>query len=175
MLRKQTIWLLTMLSLVIVLSVYYVTQPDVAPTTKQVDNKNGDKATDAGNGDADVETTDNEGFVAKRLELEQDRSRLKENLETAAGDTKVSAEDRSKAKDKIDELDRMGQKEQKLEIDIKAAEGYKDVLVHADGAKVKVTVVAEKLTAEQVNKIMQLTKKELGVSAQHVTVSHVTK
>lgn len=28
MLKKQTVWLLTMLSLVVVLSVYYVTTPD---------------------------------------------------------------------------------------------------------------------------------------------------
>lgn len=37
MLKKQTVWLLTMLSLVVVLSVYYVTTPDkmntAAPTT----------------------------------------------------------------------------------------------------------------------------------------------
>jgi stage III sporulation protein AH len=171
MLRKQTIWLLTMLSLVIVLSVYYVTQDSTTTVSKYEDSKEGQTA-ENGESAGEEEIVSSEGFAELRLLLDDERSRKVGDLESVVANTKLPAAEISKAKDEIDELNGLSQKEQNLEVAIKA-EGYKDVFVKTDSAHAKVTVQAEKLSPEQANKILQLARKELKIT--DVTVSHVEK
>jgi stage III sporulation protein AH len=171
MLRKQTIWLLTMLSLVIVLSVYYVTQERSQTAAKIEEGEKGGTA-ETNEGAKEVAEESNEGFDQLRIMFEEQRGKKESELQALVTNSKATAEEKSKAQDKINELGALGQKEENLEVTIKK-EGYKDVLVSTDGAKAKITVQADKLTKEQANKIMQIARKELGISP--VTVSNVSK
>ncbi|MET3686440.1 stage III sporulation protein AH [Priestia megaterium] len=201
LLKKQTVWLLTMLSLVVVLSVYYMTTPenpqsnvalvdnekqsekqadDKAPaedTKQQVDEKSGtkeDSKTEGSAGDVKKETAKNakesavvsstdsdELFTALRLELNDERSQLKEEYQEVAASKNVTPAEVSKAMDKIDELSKLGEKEATLETLIKA-KGYSDALVRADGKQVQITVKTEKHSKTKANQIIQLVKKEMG-------------
>src|SRR6478736_1535948 len=184
LLKKQTVWLLTMLSLVVVLSVYYMTTPenpqsnvalvdnekqsekqadDKAPaedTKQQADEKSGTKKN--AKESAVVSSTDSdELFTALRLELNDERSQLKEEYQEVAASKNVTPAEVSKAMDKIDELSKLGEKEATLETLIKA-KGYSDALVRADGKQVQITVKTEKHSKTKANQIIQLVKKEMG-------------
>ncbi|MEN1934704.1 SpoIIIAH-like family protein [Paenibacillus sp. 102] len=205
MLKKQTVWLLTMLSLVVVLSVYYVTTPDkmntVTPTagekvgqekqgvekevtketTKETSNKeatskettketsgketekkeDNKKETGKKEGNITVQSSD-ENFTALRLKMEDQRSAEKEKLQEVMKSTKSSAEEISKAKDQLNAIDKMATKEGLLETVIKSQGSYKDALVRADGADIKVTVKATKHSQKEANKIIQLVRAEAG-------------
>ncbi|PFN08292.1 SpoIIIAH-like family protein [Bacillus cereus] len=201
MLKKQTVWLLTMLSLVVVLSVYYVTTPDkmntATPTTgekvgqgkqgienevrkettKETSNKevtsketsgkeaekkeNSKKETGKSEGNITVQSSD-ENFTALRLQMEDQRSAEKEKLQDVMKSTKSSAEEISKAKDQLNAIDKLETKEGLLETVIKSQGGYKDALVRADGADIKITVKATKHSPKEANKIIQLVRTEAG-------------
>ncbi|MDQ0269396.1 SpoIIIAH-like family protein [Cytobacillus purgationiresistens] len=162
LLKKQTVWLLTMLSLVVVLSVYYVTSDGKSnlATTDQEESKAGEETA---KGDEDIisSVSGDEAFEEKRLTQMDERSKMREDLTEVAGSTDLPAEEISAAKDQLDQLDEIAQKEELLETMIKAMD-YEDVLVQADGNNVKITVKADEPSRTQANKIIQEVKNELG-------------
>ncbi|MGG0238511.1 SpoIIIAH-like family protein [Bacillus rhizoplanae] len=172
MLKKQTVWLLTMLSLVVVLSVYYVMTPDnkskvVTTSLEEVtkEKQGPEKETSKKEGNVSSHSASDDSFTALRLKMEDQRSEMKEKLQDVMNSTNASAEERSKAKDEFNTLSDLAAKETLLETLIKTEGGYKDALVRADGNDIKVTVKAAKLSAKEANKIMQLVKSETGLMA----------
>jgi stage III sporulation protein AH len=152
-----------MLSLVVVLSVYYVTTPDGQKSNmvnSAVDQMTKDKDT-AEQEDTSVKTVGDEQFAQLRLDLEDKRNEAKEQLQEVMTAASTSAEEKSKAMDRLQEMNDLEAKEALLETLIKS-EGYKEALVRADGNEVRITVKADKHSAKTANKIIQLVKGEIG-------------
>lgn len=187
MLKKQTVWLLTMFSLVVVLSVYYVTSPqlteEVAFEQKEEANNEKDlKPTDeamqeeamqeevvnegevANEGEVTVEqnnATSDDLFTALRLEIEDERSKLRQELNAIVASNNVSAEEKNKAIDQLQQLSNIAEKEAVLETLIKS-KGYDDALVRAHENQVHITVKAKEHSEKAANEIIQLVQSELG-------------
>ncbi|MFE8695495.1 SpoIIIAH-like family protein [Cytobacillus sp. FJAT-53684] len=181
LLKKQTVWLLTMLSLVVVLSVYYITSPeqrgnDLAATEEQKEQTKDEIAnTEAEEKDNAIITNaaGDEVFEALRIQLDDERSRSKEELTTVMGTTGISAEEISEAKEQFDKLDQLAEKEDMLETLIRAM-NYEDVLVRANEENVRVTVKADKLSRTEANEIIRQVQSEIG-DLQLVTVEFQPK
>lgn len=180
LLKKQTVWLLTMLSLVVVLSVYYITSPEQQGTNMAaveekskdaveekskdaVEKKNEDTSTKSEDGKTVISgVASDEAFEALRLEMEDSRNELKEQLNTIIASTDLPAEKRSEAHDQMKKLDELANKESVLETLIKT-KGYEDALVRADGEQVRITVKTKKEpTPSAANDIIQLVRDEIG-------------
>lgn len=224
MLKKQTVWLLTMLSLVVVLSVYYVTSPEggssnvvmtgddqkVSENAKTEDGQEvaKEEGTEAENAEA-TETTEesevteesqatdtdetsektegteageegevqteeledgtvissssvssDELFTELRLQLDDQRNELKEQLQTIVASNDASATEKSDAYDEMEALNDAARKEMLLETLIKS-KGFDDALVRADGNNVKITVKAKEHNASSANQIMTLVRDEM--------------
>lgn len=167
--KKQTVWLLTMLSLVVVLSVYYVTTPDnqksnmVNSPVEQMMKEQGanEKEMAAKGNEETVKSSGDERFVQLRLDMEDNRNEAKEQLQEVMTSANTSAEEKSKAMDRLQEINDLAAKEALLETLIKS-EGYKDALVRAEGTEVRITVKSDKHSAKEANKIIQLVKGEIG-------------
>ncbi|WP_236560933.1 SpoIIIAH-like family protein [Pontibacillus sp. HMF3514] len=178
MLKKQTVWLLTMLSLMIVLSVYYMTSPDEGEVAfvdenEQNQAENVNSNTDNGtmtNGSVDSEgkqevtssLTSDQWFTAARLTIEQHRSERKEYLQEVMASGDVSAEEVNNAMNEINQLQEYSNKETLLEQTIAAKAEYRDVLVRAEDGQVRVTVKADELSKADTVEIMQLVYNEFG-------------
>ncbi|MDQ0858444.1 stage III sporulation protein AH [Bacillus sp. V2I10] len=179
MLKKQTVWLLTMLSLVVVLSVYYITTPDevkndVALTGAEAEKgekADADKATEkeSDKGEVTIEeaedgtvvsVSNDELFATMRMQLEDTRSARKESLEDIVASKDVTASEKSAARDEMNAIDEAVANEEILETFIKS-NGYDDALVRIEGEKVKVTVKAKESSASEANKIIQLVSSEM--------------
>lgn len=172
LLKKQTVWLLTMLSLVVVLSVYYITSPEqksnelaAVKQEEKADQKEKETKTDteAKEGDTVIsQVAGDEEFEALRLKLQDERSELKEQLNAVVATTDLPAAERSEAVDQMKKLNEIAQKEEMLETLIKAMD-YEDALVRADGSTVKIIVKSKKESSKsEANAIIQMVKKEIG-------------
>ncbi|MFB7140257.1 SpoIIIAH-like family protein [Gottfriedia sp. NPDC056225] len=175
--KKQTIWLLTMLSLVVVLSVYYVTTPDKLKTTSFMDmNNNTDTSSldstpkDTKKSDSskqnDKETTSQENstsevFLKQRMEQEDQRSQLIDEYKATVDSATATAEEKSEAFTNMNELQKLTALESDVETMIKEA-GYKDALVRTDKDEVKVDVTSSKASRKAANDIIQMTRSVLG-------------
>ncbi|MBU7593460.1 SpoIIIAH-like family protein [Metabacillus halosaccharovorans] len=224
MLKKQTVWLLTMLSLVVVLSVYYVTSPEggssnvvmtgddqkVSENAKTEDGQEvaKEEGTEAENAEATETTEESEAteesqatdtdetsektegteageegevqteeledgtvissssvssdelFTELRLQLDDQRNELKEQLQTIVASNDASATEKSDAYDEMEALNDAARKEMLLETLIKS-KGFDDALVRADGNNVKITVKAKEHNASSANQIMTLVRDEM--------------
>jgi len=171
LLKKQTVWLLTMLSLVVVLSVYYITSPeqkgsDLATVEQKAKDQTIKKQTpiaDKAEGKTVVSTeASDEVFETLRLELNDKRNQQLESLRDEVGSTDLPPAKRSEAYDQMKKLNETAQKEEVLETLIKAM-GYEDALVRADGEQVRITVKSKtKHSAKAANEIIRQVKSEFS-------------
>jgi stage III sporulation protein AH len=172
LLKKQTVWLLTMLSLVVVLSVYYITTPEQKSNDLAAVEEKANEETAGAKESSAEETASEDGetvisgvasdemFETLRMQMEDERSRMEEELTNVMASTDLSAEERNEAKEKIDQLRDVAQKEILLETVIKAMD-YEDVLVRADGEKVRITIKSKDHSPTAANEIIQMVKGEI--------------
>lgn len=191
LLKKQTVWLLTMLSLVIVLSVYYVTldpnqgkdmattvnnesneaeEQDQAPKGEQEqDGENKGKETGEQSTTEEVSPTgSDQSFETMRMEVTDERNRLIEELTIRLSNTELTAAERDEANETIKQLRTLNQKETILETFI-VDMNFDAAFVQADGEQVKVTVKSQELSKSQTNDIIRLVFDEIP-EAENVTV-----
>ncbi|RFB17124.1 SpoIIIAH-like family protein [Bacillus sp. HNG] len=180
LLKKQTVWLLTMLSLVVVLSVYYITTPEnnnnnvAMEQDEQKDNEKDNVETSTENKDGASVTVeeDEDGnvissvasddmFAALRLEIDEHRSKLRSTLEDQTASTELTADQKLKAYDELKKLDDIETKEKIIEMLIKG-NNYEDALVRVEGDKIKITVKAKESSKKAANDILRLVRSELG-------------
>lgn len=185
MLKKQTVWLLTMLSLMIVLSVYYLNAPsegdlayyetdeelgsdqEQATSSPLTDNneenvENTDQVDEA-EGEMGASTDPSEYFAAVRMEIMNQRSMEKERLENIVASNESSSDEKNVAYEAMKEIEMLDQKERILEDSIKSLKDYEQVLVrHASEGNAVVTVQTDSLSTTEANEIIQQAKDELG-------------
>lgn len=183
-LKRQTVWLLTMLSLIIVLSVYYITSPvpneQLAYLGDEEDQTTEDNAVENDDSfigfeevtdesiewlsDQDIISgfTNDEVFNSIRLERRTQRDRMSEDFVAVIASVEASADVQSQALDNIESLHVLAQKEEMLETLIKT-KGYEDVLVIAEGDEVKIIVKADELSKEEGVKIMLMAREQLNI------------
>ena len=114
MINKKSLWFLTLFSLILVLSIYYITMPSElllkTNTTKEVNEK-----TD----DVKVDVEESNILVALRVESDEEVSKQIEDLKLTLTNTESSVEEKNKAYEKIKELNDLRGEEEKLEKQIK--------------------------------------------------------
>ncbi|RPF55662.1 SpoIIIAH-like family protein [Aquisalibacillus elongatus] len=171
-LKKQTVWLITMLSLLIVLSVYYMTAPDDMAVVDQDDEQqdenngeeNGEGGTESEGTNVDVSgMTVDELFTTTRLEQDETRSQQIEQWEDVIASANASSEEKNEAKEQINEILTVSQKEAVLENTIRYDKDYRDVLVQKDEDDVRITVITDELSKTEANELMQMARDEFGM------------
>ncbi|MEK4565572.1 SpoIIIAH-like family protein [Alkalihalobacillus sp. FSL R5-0424] len=187
-LKKQTVWLLTMLSLIIVLSVYYVSSgntnlalTDEEPKTEEnaaTDDENQIEVQVTQDGDVEgiLEVTGEDNvanyFTEARMQLEVSRAKQAEQYMEKSAAPDATAEEKVEARDKSMAILNLTQSEETLESLVKA-KGYDHVLVVSEDSKVQIMVDADELTSAEANDIILLAKEQLG-QANNVSVTHNT-
>lgn len=170
-LKKQTVWLITMLSLLIVLSVYYMlpgddqaAMSDLEDDQKEEERSDEEEGDNAESGNFVVsELPTGDYFQTIRLETEDARSEMKEKLSEVISSTTATSEEKNDAMDQIYSIETVSQKESLLEKMIIQEKDYEDVLVRKDDTNVNVTVMANELSKTNANHIMQMARDEFGM------------
>lgn len=188
MLKKQTVWLLTMLSLIIVLSVYYMTSPTPSPQNptmalssdhqkgqkqKQKEKKKSNKKSEQTSANPQV-TTNPAGdatFAAAKLKKMDARSKMRQQLTDTIASKTASAKDQAKAEAKLQQLDHLSSQEEMIESLI-VAQGYDGALVNVDGNQVRVYVEAKSLSNKQAASILDLVENKLKMNTHDIYVTY---
>ena len=93
MINKQSIWLLTLFSLILVLSVYYITMPsDFLEAANSETKKNTEKVT---------VTEQNETISALKVENNEERNKKITELQTIQTSHKATTEQKNKANEQL--------------------------------------------------------------------------
>lgn len=175
LLKKQTVWLLTMLSLVVVLSIYYITSPEQANDVATNEESNDSSETNGQLTDSDEiiisEASGDEVFAQLRYDLELQRSEKMEELTEAMASAELSTEEVNAMKEEMDQLDELKYKEEMLEMQI-ISMGFDDALVRTVDGKVHITVKSNDPSPSLANDILLLVHDELGSEFELVAVEY---
>ncbi|MDW0117317.1 SpoIIIAH-like family protein [Sporosarcina thermotolerans] len=143
--NKRTVWFLTLLSLVAVISIYYLKKEAPMDLDAMAIFGDNDKVTVS---KPDVESAikpvyaDAMQFEEMRMNLMNERSTEKALLTTKMLDSALSAEDKIAAYEELNELNKQTSAEEMMEIQIRNL-GFPDAFVKMEKGKVTVTVIAE--------------------------------
>ncbi|GGL55447.1 SpoIIIAH-like family protein [Sporolactobacillus putidus] len=171
MLKKQTIWLLTMLSLIVVLSVYALTSPGQPSNSASPGVATPSKQVTAGKGQpsASVSAVDNK-LAEIELQKADERNQQEQKYQSVIASGKSSPSDVSAAYDAIKSMNTLANNEMMLE-DVIQAKGFKNAVVKTSGDQVQIFVEENKLTDQQANAMIRLADQYLG-SGRVVSVSY---
>lgn len=157
MISKQSLWFITIFSLVLVLSVYYITMPNELLTgnNSKVNTEKVSKEID----DEKVAIEESELLVTMRVNLTDEREKEMKNLKSTLTNEESTSEEKNNAFEQIKYLTNLTSKEEQLEKDIK--DKYKiDSFIKIENNKITVTAVSEKHNKELANNIMKLIQKQ---------------
>ena len=159
MINKKSLWFLTLFSLILVLSVYYVTMPSELLLTNNSDytgniiEEESDTPT--------VEVNESSVLVALRVEAEEQMLDQMEELKSIINDTSKSVEEKNEAYEKMKTLNITRGEEEKIEKQISDTYNLKS-FVKVDNNQVRVVVDSTEHSAELANNIMRTVQSNYG-------------
>ncbi|MEG1146277.1 MAG: SpoIIIAH-like family protein [Bacilli bacterium] len=145
MVNKKNIWFLTLFSLILVLSIYYLTMPNDILVSQKEPKK--EKKV------AQVETSTI--LVALRVEGEEEYLNELDSLKTILTNAKSTVEEKNNAFEQMKNLNVLKGEQEQLESKINSEIGC-EVFVKIDKNQIKVVIDKKEHDAKLANKIMRL-------------------
>ena len=156
MINKQNLWFLTLFSLILVLSVYYVTMPNElllkTDLEKNGDNKNNEEK-------VNLEQEESEILVSLRVDKEEERRLEKTDLQSILTSSTATTEEKNNAYDKLTYLNTVLGEEEKLENKIKSKLNV-DSFVEIDNTQINVIAISKNHDVKLANNIMRTVQEE---------------
>jgi len=152
MINKKNLWFLTLFSLVLVLSVYYVTMPSELLLTN-----NGN--TNDKNKDDDVILEESDILTSLRIEADNQMLQEMEVLKQILTDVDVSVEEKNSAFEELRLLNQLKGEEEKLEDIIKNTYNIGS-FIKIDEDQIRVIAESDDTSASLANNIMRTIQKE---------------
>ena len=152
MINKKSLWFLTLFSLILVLSVYYVTMPSellIANNVSEVANKTSKEETNEV-----VEITESEIITSLRVEAEEEVSKQLDELKDILTDSKSTVEQKNNAFEKMKLLNITKGEEENLEAKILEEFSLK-AFVKINGDQIRVVISSDKHDNELANNIIR--------------------
>ena len=150
MINKKSLWFLTLFSLILVLSIYYITMPSELLLTTNVNNT----SLEENNEEVNVDIEESDLLVALRVESDEEMTSQIEELQLILTNAESSVEDKNKAYEKIKELNDTRGEEEKLETQVK--DTYKlDSFIKINDNQIQVTINSSEHSENLANNIMR--------------------
>ena len=151
MINKKNLWFLTLFSLVLVLSVYYVTMPSELLVTGNgkvnVNNKNNDK-------DKNVSVKESDILTSLRVEADNQLKQEMDVLKQVLTNTDVSVDEKNSAFEELKLLNLLKGKEEKFEDLVKSTYNLGS-FIKIDNDQIRVVVESTDTSASLANNIMR--------------------
>lgn len=150
--KKQKLWFLTLFSLILILSVYYITMPTESLTVS--------KTSDASSEEQEVvKVTEEDVLTALQIEIDDERAALAAEYNEVLTNKETTTEEKNNAYNGLKELDKIKAKEEELENKLK--ENFKlDSFIKIDSSSISVTIKKKEHDYSLANKIMRSVQEE---------------
>lgn len=160
MLSKKNLWFLTLFSIILVMSIYYISIPtvDSGLVSKEVDNPG-----------TNVQVSESSSISGLKVSRDETLASEVNQIKEILMDESKTTEERSDAYEALKELNTNKGREEALETTIKKNFNF-DSFVKIDGSNVKVVIDNKEHSYELANKLINTVQKEFDKNV-YVTVS----
>ena len=150
MINKKSLWFLTLFSLILVLSIYYITMPSELLLTTNTNNVIEEKESN----EPTISIQESDLLVALRVESDEEMTKEIEDLQLVLTNAESSVDEKNKAYEKIKELNDIRSEEEKLQTQIK--ENYKlNSFVKIKGNQIQILINSKEHSSSLANNIMR--------------------
>jgi len=156
MINKQGLWFLTLFSLILVLSIYYITMPNEI-FQNEVGEKNNVSVSKEKVKEVNKENTSY--IETLKIELDSERADILDTLQRVINDGTKTSEEKNKAYEQMKEINNLKSIEEQIENKIKEVYSL-DAYVKQDDNTVEVIIESEKHDVSLANKIMRTVQEE---------------
>ena len=151
MINKQNLWFLTLFTLILVLSIYYITMPnDLLVEALKKEPKTTETTTKTKDTVEEVSS-----LVAMRVSLEEERQTVMDELQEKLTNDEATNEEKNNAYEQLKYLNEVKGKEETIEKKIKKEYGI-DCFVKIDNSNANCVCVSNKHDSTLANNIMRL-------------------
>lgn len=157
MINKQSLWFLTLFSLILVLSVYYITMPNDLLLTNNSNYLN--SVSSNNDNDTSVTIEESELLVTMRVNLEEERSNEIKELRTTLTSEDTTSEEKNTAYEQIKYITNLKTQEEMIEENIKNELDIES-FVKINNNEIKVVAVKDNHDSILANKIMKIVQQE---------------
>lgn len=158
MINKQSLWFLTLFSLILVLSVYYITMPNELLLTNN-SNYLETKETSGEQDDVEVTIEESEVLVTMRVNLEEERNLMIADLRSTLTSEETTSEEKNNAYEQIKYITDLTGQEEKLEQKLKKNFNLQS-FIKMDNNEIKVVAIGKTHDAVLANNIMKSIQEE---------------
>ena len=162
MINKQNLWFLTLFSLILVLSVYYITMPNDLLLKSEI--KQDETLTNV-----NLEVEESEILVSLRIDLEEERMTAKKELEAILTNVEKTTDEKNEAYDKIKYLNQLQGKEEKLQDKIKKEYNI-ETFIEINNNEINVVAVKDNHDVKLANSIMRTIQEDF-IEKVYITVN----
>lgn len=155
MINKQGLWFLTLFSLILVLSVYYITMPNEIFKNEVVK----EKQTREQGKTSEVNSQNTSYIETLKVELDSERTEILETLKSILNDNSKTSEEKNKAYEEMKEINDAKALEEKLEKKIKD-EYSLNSYVKEENDKIEIVIEGKEHDVKLANKIMRTIQSE---------------
>lgn len=160
MINKQNIWFITLFSLIMVLSIYYLTMSEDTLASINVSKNNSNAS--------EVVVSENDTLVALKVADEEALVLKMEELQNVLLNNSSSLEEKNKAYNDLQELNKTESTKEMITKKIK--DTFKlDSFVSIDGNNIKITIASTKHDASLANNIIRSVQ-ELFTDSKYITI-----
>lgn len=156
MINKRSLWFLTLFSLILVLSIYYITMPSELLLNNKTEIKNNSKDNKKSDtkDQVTVNVEESDLLVALRVESDSEMQEEIEDLKTVLTNEKTSTEEKNEAYEKIKNINNNRSDEENLEKKIKE-EFNLNSFIKIDGDQIRVTIQSDNHDTSLANNIIR--------------------
>ena len=157
MINKQGLWFLTLFSLILVLSIYYITMPN---EILESDSKLAPKTEETKKEKTQEVNKENTSYIETlKIELDSERAELLNTLQAVINDKSKTTEEKNKAYEQMKEINNLKAKEDQIAEKIK--EEYSlEAYVKEEDSEVEVVIESDDHDVSLANKIMRSVQEE---------------
>ncbi len=159
MIKKKNLWFLTLFSLILVLSIYYITMPNELLITNNdsiIKNNDVNKNLDT---DKKVDITESDIISALKVEDNNNVLNNINSLKEKLTSKDISTEEKNLVFEELKSINKNSSLEETIESKIKATYNY-DNFVKINSDQIRVVVGAKEHNVELANNIMRLVQEE---------------
>ncbi|MGN0992477.1 MAG: SpoIIIAH-like family protein [Bacilli bacterium] len=159
MINKQGLWFLTLFSLILVLSIYYITMPNEIFKSEEVT-----QATEKTNSENEEETTEvnsqNTSYIETlKIELDSERAEILDTLQEILNDKTKTSDEKNKAYEQMKEINNLKASEEQISKKIK--EEYSlEAYVKQEDSNIEIVIDSKEHDIKLANKIMRSVQEE---------------
>ena len=150
MINKKNLWFLTLFSLVLVLSIYYITMPN--ELLESVSKETKDNV-------ADVSIKESDVIETMKIEQDEEVSKQIAELQETLADLSISTEEKNKVFEQLKALNENSGKEEKIEQEIKKQYNC-NTFSKIETSEVKIVVDGCEKSKSLANNIMRLVQEQ---------------